>query len=929
MEKDHAFNVQARSFRGDGELKMEKQNSNSRNFLINGLGYVAGAVVGYLFIYLLGRIGLANWLFSLVGEEQTFLQILAVPLIAWLMLAFGGAITGGIGGWMLANSIGTERKGKLAAGSGVAFAGSTGILVMVFLLLISFIALYNNFTAERIEQFGILFGLFGLVFGLITGLFQAFTTVRLRHTWRVILASTLGFAIGGVIAGLLVRWINPLNGLETTPILTTLILIIALAMPYFIGGGALGIAYKQIAQRVAQSGEAVETAQSPRWQIILVTILALFVIVPIVNIVGNISSFLTVRPANLQSQISQEMVGVRWSEPLVTAPGSVDVELPASSTDVVVAAGTDHQAWCSPEGIIQYQLGSGPVEQIDFPSCSSTPAIALDADGAPHIVWYTQEVRDTNGVINPANLLVESIRHNGEWSEAAIAARTGGETIVSLDSDSEDNLILVWEDAAEPSGDLMMSILENYQCSEDDLDPVERVGLEALLGGDTRPAGSEVPYCRNQFDRIIYMPNPKPEYSNQEITPNGGFDQVAALVADAEYEVLFNVMQYVETTAEPSPGRILIESVGKLYQQLKANPEDYPRGMTVRILLGNYPVFADFTWGSQIIEVIKDLKWVGVEKMVDPEIGWRVEVANYPGVYPHSHNKMLVVDGKLAGALGFNYNYIHFTKDHPSGKGEDLFDLGMTVTGPVAQDAITHYDDMWWGADQIHCEDLTLPDGQWQDTCQEVKADNDHVPEVLRAYLPPDGDSSAFSLYRSKVFNEADDFIASSLAASTESIDMITANFSMELYCIIHLLAPGFCTIEDSMQYIDSILEAVENNNTHVRVIMENANSYGLENRVTAMLLYPELVRLGLEDRVELRFFNGRTHSKSALIDDAILIIGSQNFQYSAWGKGGGLGENMITTSDPGAIAEYKTLFETNWAEAIPVTEAEYGAPSK
>jgi len=534
-------------------------------------------------------------------------------------------------------------------------------------------------------------------------------------------------------------------------------------------------------------------------------------------------------------------------------------------------------------------------------------------------------VRDTNGVSNPASLLVESVRQNGEWGEAVIAGRTDGEVLFSLSSDLDGNLVLAWAEADAPAGDLMLSIQENYQCSEDELSPTELAGLEALLGGDTRPDGTEIPYCRNQFDRIIYMPNPKPEYSNQEITPNGGFDQVAALVEAAEYEVLFNVMQYVETTAEPSPGRILIESVGELYQQLKAHPEDYPRGMTVRILLGNYPVFADFTWGSQIIEVIKDLKWVGVEKMVDPEIGWRVEVANYPGVYPHSHNKMLVVDGKLAGGLGFNYNYIHFSKDHPSGMGEDLFDLGMTVTGPVAQDAITQYDDMWNGANQFHCEDLTLPDGQWQDTCEEVKATNDHVPEVLRAYLPPDGDSTAFSLYRSMAFNEADDFIEASLAASTESIDLITANFSMELYCIIHLLAPGFCTLEDSMPYLESILEAVKENGTHVRVIMENANSYGLENRVTAMVLYPELVKHGLEDQVELRFFDGRTHSKSALIDDSLLIIGSQNYQYSAWGKGGGLGENDITTSDPDAIAEYKALFEWKWKDAVPVSEAEYG----
>jgi hypothetical protein len=908
---------------------MDNENSKSRSFLINGLGYSAGAVVGFLFIYLAGRLGLANWLFSLVEEGQTFLQLLAVPFIAWFMLALGGAITGVIGGWVLANSIGTERKGKLTAGSGVAFAATTGILLIVFLLLISFIALYNNFTTDRVEQFGILFGLYGLVFGLITGLFQAFTTVRLRHTWRVILASTLGFALGGVLAGLIIRWVNPLDGLNTHPILTTLILLIALLLPYFVGGGAIGLAYRQIARRVTKSGEEVETAQSPRWQIVVVAVIALLIIIPIVNFVDKIADFLTVKPANLQSLISPVTVGVRWSEPIPVAAGSINVDLLAGGSDIAAVPGTEHRAWCSPEGTIQYQLGTGAIEQIDSPSCTSTPAIALDTESIPHIVWYTQEIRNTNGRTNPANLLVESIRQESGWSDPAIAGRTMGEAIPFLDTDSGGNLILVWEDAGEPSGDLMLSVLENYKCSEDDLDPVEIAGLEALLGGDTRPSGSEVPYCRNQFDRIIYMPNPKPEYSNQEITPNGGFDQVAALVEDAEYEVLFNVMQYVETTAEPSPGRILIESVGKLYQQVKANPEDYPRGMTVRILLGNYPVFANFTWGSQIIEVIKDLKWVGVEKMVDHDIGWRVEVANYPGVYPHSHNKMLVVDGKVAGGLGFNYNYIHFQKDHPSGMGEDLFDLGMTVTGPVAQDAITHYDDMWWGADQIHCDDLTLPDGQWEDTCQEVKADNDHMPEVLRAYLPADGDSSAFSLYRSKVFNEADDFIASSLAASTDSIDLITANFSMEIYCIIHLLAPGFCTIEDSMPYIDSILEAVKNNNTHVRVIMENANSYGLENRVTAMVLYPELVRLGLADRVELRFFDGRTHSKSALIDDAILIIGSQNFQYSAWGKGGGLGENMITTSDPDAIAEYKSLFEFKWKDAVPVSEAEYGATEK
>ena len=112
----------------------------------------------------------------------------------------------------------------------------------------------------------------------MTGLIQAFTTVRLRHTWRVILASTLGFALGGVLAGLIVSWINPLDGLDAAPILTTIILLLALALPYVLGGGAMGLAYQKIALQRIASGETFESAQSPRWQIVVVAVLALFVI---------------------------------------------------------------------------------------------------------------------------------------------------------------------------------------------------------------------------------------------------------------------------------------------------------------------------------------------------------------------------------------------------------------------------------------------------------------------------------------------------------------------------------------------------------------------------------------------------------------------------------------------------------------------------
>ena len=43
-------------------------------------------------------------------------------------------------------------------------------------------------------------------------------------------------------------------------------------------------------------------------------------------------------------------------------------------------------------------------------------------------------------------------------------------------------------------------------------------------------------------------------------------------------------------------------------KKVKENPEDYPRGMTLRILLGNYPVISTFQWGAQIMDVIDDLR---------------------------------------------------------------------------------------------------------------------------------------------------------------------------------------------------------------------------------------------------------------------------------------------------------------------------------
>ena len=167
-------------------------------------------------------------------------------------------------------------------------------------------------------------------------------------------------------------------------------------------------------------------------------------------------------------------------------------------------------------------------------------------------------------------------------------------------------------------------------------------------------------------------------------------------------------------------------------------------------------------------------------------------------------------------------------------------------------------------------------------------------------------------------------FIATALASAEESIDMTQVNFALEMICMGNIVFPDLCTFDNALPYMNAMVEAIEKNHVHVRVIMETTNSNGLENRVSGTVLIEELERRGLSDLVELRFYNGKIHAKGTLIDDTLLIIGSQNMHYSSWGEGG-LTEYSMATNDPQAIAEYQGLFEAKWQEATPFEEAEFG----
>jgi phosphatidylserine/phosphatidylglycerophosphate/cardiolipin synthase-like enzyme len=378
-------------------------------------------------------------------------------------------------------------------------------------------------------------------------------------------------------------------------------------------------------------------------------------------------------------------------------------------------------------------------------------------------------------------------------------------------------------------------------------------------------------------------------------------------------------MWYEADQNNDSPGFVLAEAVTDLYHQLKADPARYPRGLTVRVLLGNPPSFALFpTFNNQVRLALEDFRAAGLPEMRNDDIGWNLEIGNFVGAWPHSHTKMMVVDGKTAIGAGYNLQYAHYPKDHPSGLGKDKVDLGLQMTGPVAQSTLRVFDDVWEGSVKVYCANLDLDSSfWWMLSCRTETAIGDHVPEVLQ-YYPVDTEGQAFSLNRTKAFREADEAYFNALASAQSSIDTIQVNFTLQVICDLGVLLE-VCNFNDHTDPLGGIMQAVDDNNVHVRVLVKESPVDGIENKIAIDVLQKELIARGLSDLVEIRFFNGDlVHAKAALIDKDWLVVGSQNFHYSAWGDNA-LTEYNLLTDDPEATAEFDRFFNYLWEDAIPV----------
>lgn len=1113
-----------------------KETNYLKSILLSGLGFGFGGVIGNIGLYFLVRSQLLRWPLELVPEDQR----LVLLITAIVLIILGAVVTTGIGGAVAGYVVSVIDpifpRRKYLWRTAIATGLTEGLLIIPLLLFTAVLALYNNGLDREPTGFIIVFAIFGAIFGLVFGLIQGLSTVGWRQLWRVLLASILGFGLGGgaIGYGLRAAYYPATRG---EPLPNFFLLLPLLSFVFFgIGGLLLGWVYEWVTQwRVENAPD-----EPARWVKIAGVLAAIILAFFLVSNYRQLVEFVTIRPGSVSSQLLIDSVGVHWKnneiisnnlstgtdgqfditssnsglsaavwiedqggnsevysslqstenqdwlEPVLVSSNqeststhpkiaidpndtrhvvwagsgelssdifyiscSVDecgetvrltsqignvcggagqgelnpyhdwpvISIAGGSTIMVMWSNQDNQMFYSIWGIGQsapvaptgcleapgrnagvsgqiqpqisgkpdgsfsvvyevpetgsetvYQLdfigqqwsvpqslgeGTSPslftnprgetyyawcdqqskvrikdaqtslVDVIEFPTCAGRPEMALSEDGALHLVWYSEEIRNNLNLVSSANILYESIQTNLGWSEPAIVVETEGITSPQITGKGTERLDILWSDGG---GTRLHSAYQpDYTCSEEELGGIGRVMLGVIESGAYRPENNEVPFCKNKFEQLIYMPNPEQAYSIQPQNENGGFEEVSKLANLVKYELDLSIMEWApdEDSLGINPGNVFTKEIAKLYDQIKENPDRYPRGLTVRILLGNYPELADLHWGEQIWNVIEDLRNAGVDKMVDSNIGWNVEVANYEGVYPHSHTKFMIVDGRLVIGAGFNYGYLHFPYDHISNKGGDLFDLGLVMTGPIAQQVLTTFDDYWQGAEKLYCPDLSPDPGfLWNRDCVFSEAQVTHVPEVKKYFIPdsPGEFSNAFSLNRNYKFKESDDVITAALSSANETLDILEVNFSLELTCMLDMLNDEVCSYDNALDYMKAIMNAVEENQVKVRVLVEKINSNGMENRISIKEFSRELEKRGLSEFVEFKFFEGRMHAKAFLVDDEVLFVGSQNFHYSAWGEGG-LAEYNLATDDPRAVSTFQTMFDYYWESGIPWQE--------
>uniref|UniRef100_UPI002869ADB4 phospholipase D-like domain-containing protein n=1 Tax=Deinococcus sp. TaxID=47478 RepID=UPI002869ADB4 len=309
---------------------------------------------------------------------------------------------------------------------------------------------------------------------------------------------------------------------------------------------------------------------------------------------------------------------------------------------------------------------------------------------------------------------------------------------------------------------------------------------------------------------------------------------------------------------------------------------------------------------TQILTVARDLRSQGVP-LSDPGIGWTVTLLNYRYL-PHSHVKLHVIDGTDLTVSGYNFTDWHLPETEPGGRS--LHDVGLHMSGPVAQSGVAVFDDLW-----RHSRELVCPAGvgsaEVEGRCAMQEPALPTHPDAARAAIAT-GSAHAFMLYRRTGVEQADLAHLALLDAARTEVDLMQADFGPPLTCWYAYLNPSTCPVREWTTYMTGVLSALRRG-VHVRLLLVDYGIGAAPNRSGVALLRRELHRRGLDDLFEARYTTFNMHTKALTVDHELVVTGSMNFHFASWGSLG-LAEAALATDDARAVAEQEASFNDVWA---------------
>ena len=245
--------------------------------------------------------------FTGIGLRIPTELLFAGVALALLIEAIGSGVGGAIGGLSLSlppeKQISKWRKAwRGALSMGIVFS-TVLFLSILILFLLSF---YSRYDLES-SRFSFLFVIVGAVFGGLFGLLLGLLLVRKHGVWQVVIASLVGFGIGGFGLGEFLR--RYLLTIETANLQTGNPLLLFLGFLAFglVGGAALGFVFSYLSEKTFAPRKAIWW----HWAIAGgVVLLLIWVVSPLLAAAADT---LTPSDADLATVFESSTTGTHWS----------------------------------------------------------------------------------------------------------------------------------------------------------------------------------------------------------------------------------------------------------------------------------------------------------------------------------------------------------------------------------------------------------------------------------------------------------------------------------------------------------------------------------------------------------------------------------------------------------------------------------------